>query len=93
MGQPSSSCRGDWYAALAALCTVGAVVLSSFATKTSTELCDTPLKGGYSAIPCDILKNIDAIRIAIPNSAIGGSQCWPTKKGMMKPKNVLAWPN
>ena len=29
-------------------------------------------EGGYSAIPCDTLKNIDAIGIAIPYSAIGG---------------------
>ena len=28
--------------------------------------------GGYSAIPCDTLKNVDAIGIAIPYSVIGG---------------------
>ena len=31
-----------------------------------------PKSRGYSAIPCDTLKNIDAIGIAVPYSAIGG---------------------
>ena len=39
-----------------------------------------PKRGGYSAIPCDSQKNVDAIGIAIPYSAIGGGwQCWATK--------------
>ena len=33
-----------------------------------------PPTGGYSAIPCDTLKNVDAICIAIPYSAIGGGR-------------------
>ena len=33
-----------------------------------------PKGGGYSAIPCDTLKNVDAIGIAIPYSAIGGGR-------------------